>query len=184
MIALALDCLVFELANGERIPFSVEMISVELLGNAARQFDLEFVRHAAKAVFHYFKVELGRQAVTAGEFAGALEKVLCGFKQPAPASVPRAVAGGELESDLRRLAREADDGELFFFPRLRDELRQHLQQGPRVLRFRGLRGCVKQLVGARRWTPRCRNLEEHIVQFLRECLSLEARAGECAMVVE
>ena len=56
---------------------------------------------------------------------------------------------------LRALARESGDArELVFFPRLRRELRTQLQNSPRVVRFRGLRGCVKQLAGARRWS-RC-----------------------------
>ena len=63
-------------------------------------------------------------------------------------------------------------------------MRQQLQQSPRVLRFRGLRGCVKQLAGARRWSHRCQTLHNRIVEYLRECLSAEARQGGCALVVE
>ena len=65
-------------------------------------------------------------------------------------------------------------GSLFFFPRLRAELQRHLQQTPRMVRFRGLRGCVKQLTGARRWSRRCETLEREIVAYLRECLSAES----------
>ena len=79
MITLAADCLLFELATGERIPYSADMVSVEMAGGTAELFDSEFVHHATKAVFHYFKHELGRQSVTVGEFAAALEKVLRGF---------------------------------------------------------------------------------------------------------
>jgi hypothetical protein len=185
MITLAEGCLLFELASGESIPFSADMISVELMGQTARLFDAEFVRHAAQAVFHYFKHELGRQTVTVGEFTEALEKVLRGFKLSAPAPGNAGALPGVRESDLGRLAREAGLGcELFFFPRLRDELRQQLQHSPRVLRFRGLRGCVKQLIGTGRWTHRCRDLEEQIVIYLRECLSAEAQPTEFALVVD
>ena len=90
-----------------------------------------------------------------------------------------------MESDLLRLASESGAScELFFFPRLRTELRQQLQQGPRVLRFHGLRGCVKRLVGARRWSLRCQTLEGQIVDYLRECLSAEPGPAEVALVVE
>ena len=183
MITLASDCLLFQMANGERVPFSAEMITVEISGDTAKWLDQEFVTHAAKAVFHYFRAELGRQTVTVAEFAEAMEKVLGGFAEPdAPKdeSVPSV-----LESDLSRLAREFGQGcELIFFPRLRRELRQQLQQAPKVVRFRGLRGCVKQLVGAQRWSGRCQGLEEQIVRFLRECLSAEARKADFAMVVD
>jgi len=187
MITLASGCLLFKLANGESIPFSAEMISVELLGSTAELFDAEFVQHAANAVFHYFKHELGRQTVTVGEFAEALEKVLRGFKLPQVASGPPAAQTRRevRESDLCRLASESGQAcELFFFPRLRDEFREQLRHHPRVVRFRGLRSCVKRLAGTRRWTCRCRSLEEQIVGYLRECLSAEARLEDLALVVE
>jgi hypothetical protein len=185
MITLAGECLLFETPTGEIIPYSADMVCVELPDDTRGLFDAEFVRQATQAVFHYFKADLGRKTVSVSEFAAALEKVLRGFAakaQPAaqPDSQPRV-----LEYDLRRLALESGHGrELFFFPRLRAELQQHLQQGPRVLRFRGLRGCVKQLTGARRWSRRCRTLEGEIVAYLRECLSAESAVAELALMVE
>jgi len=185
MIALASGCMLFELPSGENIPFSAEMISVEVMGDGANRLDPDVVHHAAASVFHYFKYDLARQTVSVGEFTEALEKVLnkLGFQvenyEPSPVAKQRAGA------DLRRLARESGDArELSFFPRLRNELRTQLQQSPRMVRFRGLRGCVKHLAGARRWSPRCQSLHDQIVIYLRECLGAEARATECALVVE
>lgn len=182
MIALASDVLIFDMGEGEGTPFSAEMISVELMGSVANMFDAEFVRHAAHAVFHYFRKDLGRESVTVSEFAEALEKVLRGFVlapqvKPSPETV--------LESDLCRLACESGKGcELFFFPRLRQELQDQLQQAPRMLRFHGLRGCVKQLVGVRRWSPKCEALKEQIVEYLRQCVTIQRREGELALVVD
>jgi len=167
------------------VPCSVEMISVELTGNAEGALDPEVLSHAAASVFHYFKKELERESVTIGEFAVALEKVLrnLGF----------IIRAGELETrtreivetDLCRFAHEsAGSLELFFFPRLRTELRSLLSQSPRVMRFRGLRGCVKQLAGARRWSGRCEQLQDHIVEYLRRCLTAEPEQSDCALVVE
>ena len=76
MIALESNCLLFQLASGESVPCSAEMISVELMGSGDSVFDPEILRHAAASVFHYFKNELERETVTVGEFAVALEKVL------------------------------------------------------------------------------------------------------------
>ena len=129
MITLAADCLLFQLAGGESIPFSADMISVDLMGETALWFDPDFVRQAAKAVFHYFQRELGRQTVTLAEFAEALEKVLRGFKPNAADPVEPSRSLPVVQSDLRRLASDSGHGcELFFFPRLRDELRLRLQQ--------------------------------------------------------
>jgi hypothetical protein len=89
------------------------------------------------------------------------------------------------ESDLGYLAGEpGDDLELAFFPRLRDELRRGLKHSPRVLHFHGLRGCVKRIAGARRWSSRCEILQDQIVAYLRECLSAEPAQNQCALVVE
>ncbi len=185
MIALANECLLFRLTSGECVPFSSEMISVELMGETGRWFDEEFVKHAAKAVFHYFKHELGRATVTVGEFASALEKVLAGFKSQCSAPSQAKSTGDVLESDLTQLVEESGGGcELLFFPRLRQELRQQLRQEPRVLRFRGLRGCVKSLAGTERWTIRCRSLEEQIVTYVRKCLDSEIKPPEFALVME
>lgn len=184
MIALATDCLVFEMPNGTGVPFSADMISVELCRESPEWLDEEFLHHAANAVFHYFRHELGRDSVTMAEFANAFEKVIRGFTPPA-APVPPCDRLEIAESDLGCLARESGAAcELFFFPRLRDELRHQLQQAPRVLRFRHLRDCVKLLSGTRRWTPRCRDLEERIVDFLRECLCAEGARADFALVVE
>ncbi len=184
MIALASDCLIFETTGGESIPFSSDMISVEVLGEASKWLDQEFVHQAAKAVFYYFQHEMGRKTVTVAEFSAAMENALRGFKlNPAPqASAPQPRIH---EADLSRLASESGaECELFFFPHLRDELRRLLQLTPRVLRFRGLRGCVKKLAGARRWTGRCQNLQDQIVAYLRQCLSSEATPAEFALLVE
>jgi hypothetical protein len=182
MINLAADCLLFELANGESIPFSAEMISVELSGDSLGIFDPEFVKNASNAVFHYFKYELGRQIITVGEFAGALERVLRGFDFETIQAGPDPARPRVIESDLRLLAH--DGCELFFYNRLRDELRQQLRQAPQMVRFRGLRGCVKQLAGARRWTARCQVLHDQIVDFLRNCFWAEPERKNCALLVE
>jgi hypothetical protein len=185
MITLAADCLLFRSASGESFPFSADMVSVELLGETANLFDSEFVRHAANAVFHYFKHDLNQEIVSAGEFAKALEKVLLGFAVTARSGAAIKAAPPIREADLRRLACESGKGfELFFFPLLRNEVRHHLRLGPKVLRFRGLRGCVKQLAGARRWSRRCQSLQEQILHYLRQCLTIESRLGEIALIVE
>jgi hypothetical protein len=114
-----------------------------------------------------------------------LEKVLreLGFTRQDTAMA--AAAREIIESDLRVLAcQSAGSLELFFFPALRLELQSQLRQSPKVLRFRGLRGCVKQLAGAQRWSVRCDLLQEQIVSYLRECLSADRDHAECSLVVD
>jgi hypothetical protein len=185
MIALNSDCLVFQLTSGESIPLSAETISVELIGDSTGKLDPELLRHAAASVFHYFKNELCRETVTVGEFAGALEKVLRSFGLNVCSGEPKPRLRRIAEADLLLLARESGENrELFFFPRLRGELRTQLQSTPRLVRFCGLRKCVKQLAGARRWSARCELLQDQIVEYLRGCLTAEPQQKDCALVVE
>jgi hypothetical protein len=179
-------CLLFQMANGESVPLSAEMISIELGGDTATKFDPHFVQHAANAVFHYFKHDLGRLTVTVGEFAGALENVLRGFGASAEAVARKTSAPPRLvESDLRDLASQSGQGcELFFFPKLRDEMRHQLERTPQIVRFRGLRSCVKQLTGKQRWCPRCQTLHDQIVEFLRNCFTAHASRPGCALLVD
>jgi len=185
MIALASDFLLFELTSGERVPFSAEMISVELMGESGSVLEPEFVRHAAASVFHYFKYELGQETVSVAEFSAALEKVLRGLGCTVCAAEPVEPSNESVEADLGRLAHESDGGcELTFFPKLRGALRTQLKASPKFVRFHGLRGCVKQLAGVQRWSSRCESLQEQIVEYLRQCLTAESRDKECALVVE
>jgi hypothetical protein len=186
MIMLTEDYLVFRDASGEGLPYSADMISVELVGDSATLFDPEFVKQAAAAVFHYFRKELGRESVTMAEFSEALEKILRGFSLAATVTtIPDVPAPPRIvQSDLSQLVAGADGNcELIFFPRLRDELRTRLRQEPQMLCFQGIRPCVKQLIGARRWSDRCQGLHDQIVEFLRSCMSCETSAT-CALVVK
>ena len=186
MIALQSDCLIFQLANGESIPCSAEMISVEIVGDArgtARSRNAPARRRLRLSLFQERTGTRDRHRRRICRRAGK-SPAQSRLAPSAPAASSRD-RGEIIETDLRRLAREsADSLELFFFPRLRDELRAQLRQSPRVVRFRGLRGCVKQLAGARRWSHRCEKMQDQIVGYLRECLTAEPEQNECALVVE
>lgn len=191
MIQLKTDCLIFHTQDGEQVPCSAEWVTLELMGEGADFIDPEVVHHASAAVLHYFKHELQRQSVSVGEFAIALEKVLRSFglsvyadhqcHQPVAPVVPPRV----LESNLKEMASQAaNEGfELLFFPQLRQELKRQLDQSPNVLRFHGLRPCVKQLAGADRWNRRCQGLHDQIVDFLRSCWETEPARRSCALLV-
>ena len=196
--------------DGAIIPCSVEQITLEIIGGAAGAVDPDVLRHAAAGVLHYFKVEIQRETVTVREFAEALSRVLAGFGLAlevaevksestapllAPSPGPKSgleneliAAGVEIRevqvqsADLRELAALAGKmGELGFFPRLHDALRQGLTAEPEVVEFRNLRGAVKLLLGRKHWTNGCRELEERIVDSLRTWWSEERK--QAALVV-
>jgi len=185
MIQLHSDYLVFKTTDG-LIPCTAKQVVVELTGSGAAQLDPELVQNATDGVLHYFKTEEGKDQVTLAEFSSALAKVLRGFGFDVASEEDASGEAGVLvvEADLRLLACESGKGyELAFFSRLRVEMRQQLMRCPRVLRFTGLRPCVKQLAGARRWTERCQRLSDHIVEYLRLCLSEHQPTPGCALVV-
>ncbi len=181
MIQLHPDCLVFHTSAGESFPCSAEVVTIELVGDS--NLDPNVVREAAAAVVHYFKSELGREDVSVEEFSTALQRVLCklGYEvstndEPDP-EVKLAVAS------LPELASSSGKGfELFFFQSLRTELHEHLQKEPKTVRFQGLRTCVKQLTGRRRWCASCQAMSDQIVDYLRECFCAEQKNG-CNLVV-
>ena len=112
-------------------------------------------------------------------------RMLRGFVATAQVPAPAEGEPHVLEYRLCRLALESGHGrELVFFPRLRAELQRHLQDERRVVRFRGLRSCVKHLAGARRWNRWCETLESEIVDYLRRCLRAETGPVEFSLLVE
>ncbi len=185
MILLAPDCLLFQMPSGESVPFSADMISVELGDGADGLFDQDFVEHAAASVFHYFKNHLGRETVSMAEFASAFERVLHELGLKSDTGRLTVTSVGKAAKDLRLLAQEAGAGcELVFFPRLRASVREQAHRSPQLIRFHGLRGCVKRLLGAQRWSPRCEQFRDQIVEFLRRSVSVEAKGDSCALMVE
>lgn len=186
MIQLRTDCLVFETSSGW-VPCTAESFALEVAGGAAAFLDPEILRQAVAGVLRYFRDELGQEAVTAADFSAALARVLrgLGFEvHPAPVPPPATPLPMRAGFDLRRLAGASGTHfELGFFPLLRQELRQQLAGGPRVVHLTGLRACVKRLTATQRWCPRCRALHVQILAFLRQCLR-ESGVTECSLVVE
>ena len=183
MIQLHPDYLLFETSQGQIIPCSAELVAVELIGDSSGSVDAELVKQAAAAVLHYFREDIGLTTVTVGEFSRALANALnaLGIRIESP---DVEEVGPVSSYDLRRLIVGPDNAlELGFFPLLREELRNRLERSPQVLRFHGLRSCVKQLVGAKRWSHRCQTLNDQIVDYLRACLATESASSSCDLVI-
>jgi hypothetical protein len=183
MIRLRSDCLVFEMSNGEKIPCSASTVTVELMGAAVEALDRDVVEHAAAAVLHYFQNDLQRTSVTLIEFTEALEVALRGLGLNVTCESPKP-SERLANADLRTLAAESGKAfELAFFSRLREQVRNELKWSPQLIRFFGLRSCVKQLAGAQRWCPRCQSLSDQIVEFLRGCVTQENPPQPCGLLV-
>jgi hypothetical protein len=177
------DSLIFQTSAGEDIPCSAEWVTLELLGDAACQVEPEMIRNASAAVLHYFKEELNRTYVSISEFADALEKVLRGLGFQVLSDPPAVTPPRVSEGDLRHIVNAGNGCELFFFQTLREDLKKRLSESPQVVAFRGLRGSVKILLGAERWSAKCQILADHIVEYMRTCWSSDFGSEKCALVV-
>lgn len=183
MIQLHRDYLLLQTTTGDFIPCAPEIFSIQLIDSFGSNVDPEMVRNAAAAVLHYFKYDLGRESISVAEFANALEQVLksVGLKL---GSAGKSSSEAIEVTDLRSVACHTASGfELAFFVHLREEVKARLASSPKVLRFQGLRSCVKALLGAKRWSHRCQALNDQIVDYLRDCLETEAPRTPCGLVV-
>ena len=185
MRLLSRECLLVRLPSGGCIPLWPETVPVHLEGEAAGALDPDMLQEAVAAIFHYFVRERRQQSIPVADFSLALEKILQGlglaFSRRKYLSWPPA----EFESDLRQMAQESGSGaELIFFPRLRAELKKQLLHGASVVRFRGLRGCVKELAGVRRWSASCQPLCDRIVEHVRACAAADSAGGDCILIIE
>lgn len=190
MIQLHSHSLVFETSDGELIPCDAEEVTIELIGEAVQNLDPNLVRQAATAVLHYFKNDLNQDVVTIREFTYALQQVLQNLgldvitDDKETKKTAKSKGGKILEADLNDLVEEDGSAtELIFFKRLEREFGKLLNQSPRVVRLKGLKRCVKHLIGAQRWSKRCIATSDQIVTFLRECMDHHNSQLDCALLV-
>ena len=186
MITLASDCLLFEMATRREHPV-LGRHGLAWSWRAARRelFDPEFVHHATKAVFHYFKHELGRQTVTAGEFAGALEKVLRGFAVTAQAAShptpPRACWSPICAGWPMNPARAASFSS---FRACAPNCSGTCSRPRACCAFAGCAAASSSSPARGAGAGAARRLEGEIVDYLRQCLSAESGPVEFALLVE
>ncbi len=184
MIRLHPDCLIIKMSSGEQFPCPAEIVTVELIGDAASWMSEEVVKNVAAAVLHFFKEEQGRDVVSVAEFSEVLEDVLQGFGYTVGNYGLGKGKRMVRNTNINDIIPEAEgELELAMYQRLRTEMKRLLENPPDELRFSGLRGCVKRVLHAQRWSAKCQALNDQIVAFLRECLDAHAGAN-CSLVVK
>lgn len=184
MIRLRADCLIIKISGGEQFPCPVEVVTTELIGKAVDWMSQEAIQNVAAAVLHFFREEQDREAVSVAEFSEVLERVLqnLGYSVSEGSSAKRKRL--IRNADINDLIRECDgEMELALYQRLRLEMKHLLKNTPSELRFRGLRGGVKRVLRARRWSRRCQILSDQVVSFMRQCFD-EHAAEDCLLVVK
>jgi hypothetical protein len=180
--------LAFETGTGV-IPCAVDDLVVELIGDGIVGISSDLLREASLGLLKYFREDLGREQVTVAEFAQALASVMQGFGFDLKLeAISEAI---ETEPDSQRVAeialdKLANNGEALkagFFPRIRRELHQRLEETPALIRLTGLRSCVKLLARSNRWNGRCQRLSDQIVTYLRLCFAERSSGSNCVILV-
>ncbi|MDG1889703.1 MAG: hypothetical protein P8L18_00220 [Verrucomicrobiota bacterium] len=184
MIQLNPDCVMVELENGQALPHSVELVTVEFLGDAASWMDPECLRSICEGVVIYLRDELGKGVVPLHEFARVLGAVMrdLGFDANLPLQPDNL--GRVYKTDIGDWLGRHDLGfDLMLFKRLREEMCRRLDgEAPSVLWIHGIRKCVKRHLGARRWSQRCQLLNDQLVAFIRACFDREADKGSALVL--
>ncbi len=185
MIQLNPDCVVLELNDGNSLPCSVELMTVDLLGENASWIDPAILKNINQAVILYLREELGKHLVSFQEYAEVLEQVMKGFGFDFSLNTPTNASPTQVEkTDISDwLGRKECGFELMMFQRLRKELSRKLtEQPPGVLWIHGLRKCVKNHLGARRWSRKCQDLNDQMISFIRECFDRNAQP-DCSLIL-
>jgi hypothetical protein len=183
MILLEQDCLLIVTESGESFPCLADNIQIELAEGAASWLSPELVQEAIQAVSYYFRNDLHKNSVTITEFTNTLQTVFRGLGLAAETTAD-CFSSRVMESNLCAVAEAAGwTLELWFYPRLREELRRQITRSPHVLRFTSLQECARRLAGVKRWNKRCTEISDQINRFIRDCLVRESSVSNCSLVV-
>ncbi|HTS18213.1 MAG TPA: ATP cone domain-containing protein [Verrucomicrobiae bacterium] len=169
MIQLQEGVLWVEAADGRRTPFDEQQLALSIQKAAASvgQCDWWLAESIAAAVHAFGKQSRREPVITSREISEIVAAVLAtlGYDW-----ISEAYDGGvnRVAIHLNELVWRTDAAfELEFFRQLDRALGAATDHDLIAMRIDGLRACVMQLRGARRWTAECRRLAEEIVEHVR-----------------
>jgi hypothetical protein len=156
--------------DGHLAPFDEQdlALSIQSVAERAGQADWWLAESIAAAIHAYAVKCRSDNVIPSHEITEVVTTVLSmlGFKELSQAYANQqrrtAIHLGELAG------RVGTAFELEFFRQLDHALGAAADRQLSVLEVNGLRACVMQLRGARRWTAGCRRFAEEIVEYVRE----------------
>lgn len=157
-------------AEGEREPFDHDRLAESIRRAAARagHFDWWQAESIAIAVELYARENVTGHTVVAAEVVDIVEALL---ERLGHGDIARAYTNHRQRADIwldEIVARAAGGFELGFYRQLDAALDVTAQRETRAVRVMGLRSCVMQLRGDRRWSAGSRRLADEIVAHVRE----------------
>jgi hypothetical protein len=156
--------------DGRLAPFDEQRLalSIQSVAERAGHSDWWLAESVAAAVHAYAVKCRSDHVIPSSEIVEIVVAVLAtlGFQK-----ISQAYAGHERSAAIHLndlAARMGGAFELEFFRQLDHELKAASDHRLSVMEVDGLRACVMQLRGARRWNSGCRKLAEEIVGYVRE----------------
>lgn len=170
MIQLHDDIAWVKFADGRLVPFDEHRLalSIQKVAESIGDSDWWLAESIAAAVHVYAVKSRSDGVIPSGEIAEIVATVLStlGYER-----ISEAYSGctDRVAIHLNELAgRRSAAFELEFFQRLDRALGAAANRRLLVIEVDGLRACVMQLRGARRWTAGCRRFAEDLVDYVRE----------------
>jgi hypothetical protein len=169
MIQLHTDVLWVRAEDGRLVPFDEQRLaqSIQRVAENVGHSDWWLAESIAAAVHAFATKSRSEPVISSKEIAEIVATVLAtlGYDW-----ISEAYAGdaNHVAIHLNELAWRTNAGfELEFFQQLDHALSAAANRRLVAMRIDGLRACVMQLRGARRWTAECRRLAEDIVEHVR-----------------
>jgi len=170
MIRMCDDVAWVKLADGRLAPFDEHRLAVSIhqVAESNGMTDWWLAESIAAAVHMYTVHSRSDGIIESSEIVEIVAEVLAtlGYKKVSEAY---GLGMDRIAIDLHELTGRTDAAlELEFFQRLDHALGAAASPQFLVMEVNGLRACVMQLRGVRRWSPGCRRLAEEIVEHVRE----------------
>ena len=164
------DAAWFAPAEGQPVPFDSGRLEGSIRSAAARagHYDWWLAESIAAAVHLYATENAPQRTVAAGEVTAIVEALL---ERLGHSDVARAYSGRLELADIwldEVAARAAGGFELGFYRQLDHALTVAAEDQTRTVRVMGLRSCVMQLRGDRRWSAGSRRFADEIVEYVRD----------------
>jgi hypothetical protein len=169
MIRLDQDVLWVQAGDGRLTPFDEQRLAISIQRAAEKVGHFEWwLAESIAAAVHAFAVKSRSEPIMpSGEISEVVAAVLAtlGYDWISEAYTAGA---DRVAIHLNELAWRTNAGfELEFFQQLDHALGAAADRRLVAMRLDGLRACVMQLRGARRWTAGCRQLAEDIAEHIR-----------------
>lgn len=172
MIALPSNLPLLRVGRYELVTYGAEWVE-ESIKDAAREAGHDewwFACDITRSLMLFLRNKYAGTAITLEDMNRRIQQILSkiGFKDIGDRV---QLSPPQLNLSLHDLALEADGFELRFFQLLDERLAELVQLGARHIALSHSKKGVKTLRSARHWGPKCDELEQDILHFLRNKLS-------------